>query len=45
MIELSLSVEEVRKILECLQHSNNKELYSKFWRILISRGEKLNGLS
>lgn len=45
MIEINLSVDEIRKIMKCLKHSDNKELYSKFWRILVSRGEKLNGLS
>jgi hypothetical protein len=45
MIEVELTIKEVRKIMECLENTDNKELYSKFWRILINRGEKLNGFS
>ncbi len=45
MITVTLSKKEILQIMECVKHSENKELYNKFWRIMFNKGEKLNGFS
>lgn len=41
MIEVTLTVAEIKTILEKLKHCKDKELYNKFWRIFFNNGGKI----
>ena len=45
MITIKLSKKEVEYIMKYIRNGENRELYSKFWRLMFTKGEKFNGLS